>query len=364
MRAAYATRLGGDSPLDNLEIGRRPDPTPGPGEVRVRVRAVSLNHHDYFTLRGIVGYPIELPRILGCDASGVIESYGPNQPDDAPPVGADVAVYSVRRCGNCPGCMGTDPMLCRRFMMLSDGDFEGSLAEYVVVPAANVVPKPQRLTHEQTACMGVTFLTAYRMLFVKAALAPGQSVLVQGAGGGLATAAIQLAAAAGLTVFASSRSDAKLDAARRLGAHQLIAAGKDAFKSILRLTSGDGVDAVIESVGEPTWGTSLRAVRQGGAIVVAGATAGPNPPADLTRIFWRQLRVLGSTMGTLPEFIRLLRFVEAYGIEPAIDATYPLEDVRMAFSRLAAGDHFGKLVVTIEPTMGARASSQVHKSRL
>jgi NADPH:quinone reductase-like Zn-dependent oxidoreductase len=132
-----------------------------------------------------------------------------------------------------------------------------------------------------------------------------------------------------------------------LGAHQTIAAGKDAFKSILRLTSGDGVDAVIESVGEPTWGTSLRAVRQGGAIVVAGATAGPNPPADLTRIFWRQLRVLGSTMGTLPEFIRLLRFVEGYGIEPAIDATYPLEDVRMGFSRLAAGDHVGKLVVTI-----------------
>jgi NADPH:quinone reductase-like Zn-dependent oxidoreductase len=243
--------------------------------------------------------------------------------------------------------MGSDPMLCRRFTMLSDGDFEGTLAEYVVVPARNVVRKPERLTHAQAACMGVTFLTAYRMLFVKAALAPGQSVLVQGAGGGLATAAIQLAAASGLTVFASSRSDVKLDAARKLGAHHAVAAGRDAFKGVLKLTSGDGVDAVIESVGEPTWGTSLRAVRQGGAIVVAGATAGPNPPADLTRIFWRQLRVLGSTMGTLPEFVRLLRFVEEREIEPPIDATYPLADVRSAFQRLAAGDHFGKLVITI-----------------
>jgi len=347
MQAAYATKLGGDAPLENLEIGSRPDPVPGRGEARVRVRAVSLNHHDYFTLRGIVGSPIELPRTLGCDASGIVESYGPDAPGDAPPVGSDVAVYPVRRCGTCAGCMGADPMLCRRFTMLSDGDFEGSLAEYVVVPAANLVPKPASLTHEQCACMGVTFLTAYRMLFVKAALAPGQSVLVQGAGGGLATAAVALASAAGLTVFVTSRSGEKLEAARALGAHHTIPSGKDAFKSVLRLTSGYGVDAVIESIGEPTWGTSLRAVRQGGAVVVAGATAGPNPPADLTRIFWRQLRVLGSTMGTLPEFVRLLAFVDRFGVKPAIDATYPLSDVRKAFERLAAGDLFGKLVVTM-----------------
>lgn len=347
MQAAYATKIGGDAPLDNLEIGVRPDPQPGPGEVRVRVRAVSINHHDYFTLRGIVGYPITLPRILGCDASGVVDSYGPDAPEGAPPVGADVAVYAVRQCGKCAACMGTDPMLCRKFTMLSDGDFEGTLAEYVVVPARNVVPKPASLSHEESACLGVTYLTAYRMLFVKAALAPGQSVLVQGASGGLSTAAIQLAAAAGITVFVSSRSDAKLDAARRLGAHHGIVAGKDAFKSILRATSGDGVDAVIESVGEPTWGTSLRAVRQGGAIVVAGATAGPNPPADLARIFWRQLRVLGSTMGTFPEFTHLLAFAESRSIKPPIDAVYPLVEVRSAFERLAAGDFFGKLVVSI-----------------
>ncbi len=346
MKAAYAARLGGDRPLDNLEIGTRPDPQPGRGEVLIRVRAVSLNHHDLFTLRGIVGYPITPPRILGCDASGVVEAHGPDVPSDTPAPGAEVVIYPVRCCGTCNACAGPDPMLCRRFEMLSDGGFEGSLAQLVVVPARNAVPKPERPTHEQATCMGVTFLTAYRMLFVKAALAPGASVLVQGAGGGLATAAIQLAAAAGLTVIASSRSEAKLERAMAIGARHTVVAGKEAAKSILRIVP-DGVDAVIESVGEPTWGTSLRAVRQGGAIVVAGATAGPNPPADLARIFWRQLRILGSTMGSLAEFRSLLRFVEEKRIEPLIDSVVPWSDLRAAFERLASGDQAGKIVVDV-----------------
>lgn len=347
MLAAYAKSLGGDSPLDNLEIGERPKPEPGPGEVRIRVRAVTLNHHDYFTLRGIVGYKITPPRILGCDASGVVDAYGAGRPDGSPEAGTDVVVYGVTQCGKCAACMGADPMLCRTFTMLSDGDLEGSLAEYLVVPARNAVPKPSSLTYAQAAALGVTFLTAYRMLFVKAALTPGQSVLVQGAGGGLATAAVQLAAAAGLTVFASSRSQEKLDALKRLGAHFTVIAGKDAAKSIAAQTAGEGVDAVLESVGEPTWSTSLRSVKQGGAIVVAGATAGPNPPADLARIFWRQLRILGSTMGTYPEYVRMLRFVESCGVMPVIDSTYSLANARQAFERLATGDHFGKIAIDI-----------------
>jgi NADPH:quinone reductase-like Zn-dependent oxidoreductase len=346
MLAAYVTKLGGDAPLDNLEVGQRPDPVPGPGEVRIRMRAASLNHHDYFTLRGMVGYPIQVPRILGCDASGVVESYGPDRPEGTPDAGTDVTIYAVIQCGKCAACKGADPMLCAKFTMLSDGDLEGSLAEYLVVPALNAVPKPATMTHAEAACLGVTFLTAYRMLFVKAALSPGQSVLVQGAGGGLSTAAIQLASAAGIDVVASSRSERKLEAARKLGARHCVVAGKDAAKVILKMTGG-GVDAVLESVGEPTWGTSLRAVKQGGAIVVSGATAGPNPPADLTRIFWRQLRVLGSTMGTYPEFLRMLRFVESTGIKPVIEKTYSLADARQAFDRLAAGDLFGKLAIAM-----------------
>lgn len=348
MRALYATKLGGDSPLDNLVLGERPEPVAAPGEVRVRVRAATLNHHDFWTLKGVVGYPITPPRILGCDAAGVVDSYGGEKPAWAPEVGTEVAVYPMRFCGKCPACQsGADPMLCRKFEMLSDGDFEGSFAEFVTVPAKNVIPKPAHLTMEETAALGVAYLTAYRMLFTKAALRPGHSVLVQGAGGGLGTAAISLAAAAGITVFASSRSEAKLEGAKRLGAAYPVPAGRDAAKSIMGLTGGDGVDAVIESVGEPTWQTSLRAVRQGGAIVVAGATGGPNPPADLGRVFWRQLRILGSTMGSLDEFTALLSFVERARIKPLIEKVYPMAQGRAAFERLASGEQTGKLALTI-----------------
>ena len=347
MRALFAAKLGGDAPLANLELGERPTPLPGPGEVRVKVRAATLNHHDYFTLRGVVGYPITPPRILGCDAAGIVDAYGGEPPPGAPPVGAEVAVFSVRFCGRCRGCLSGDFMLCRTFTMLSDGDLEGSFAELVVVPAQNVLPKPAGLTFAQTAALGVTYLTAYRMIFNKGRLRPGTRILVQAAGGGLGSAAVAIASAAGIDVIASSRSEVKLDFAKRLGAKSGVLSGKDAAKAVLKLTDGDGVDAVIESVGEPTWGTSLRAVRQGGIVVVAGATAGPNPPADLARIFWRQITIAGSTMGTLIEFAALLRFVEHARIVPVIDAEYPLDQGVKAFERFVSGDFVGKLALVL-----------------
>jgi NADPH:quinone reductase-like Zn-dependent oxidoreductase len=347
MRAVYAKQLGGDAPLDNVEIGERPEPLLGPGEVRIRVRAATLNRHDLFTLRGIVGYPISPPRILGTDAAGTVLEYGPDRPAGSPEPGTDVAVYPVDFCGDCAACRGADPMLCKRFMLLSDGDREGSFADQLVVPAHCIVKKPATLSFAETASLGTTYLTAYRMLFTKAALAPGAAVLVQGASGGLATAAIQLARAAGITVIASSRSQAKLDAAAAAGAHHGVIAGRDAAKAVHAIC-GDGVDAVIESVGEPTWATSLRALREGGAIVVAGATAGPNPPADLARVFWRQLRVLGSTMGSPLEFASLLRFVETAAVTPIIDTVYPAGEARTAFARMEAGDITGKLALSFE----------------
>lgn len=347
MRALYATKLGGDRPLDNIEIGERPKPEPNAGEVRVKMRVATLNHHDLFTLRGVVGYPITPPRILGCDGCGVVDAYGPERPPGAPDVGASVILYPLRFCGHCSGCAGGDPMLCSSFTLLSDGDLEGTFAQYVVLPALHIAPKPATLSEAQAAALGVTFLTAYRMLFVKAALRPGDSVLIQGAGGGLGTAAVQLAAAAGLTVFASSTTQAKLDLARSLGAQHTVLAGRDAAKAVVAQTGGDGVDAVMESVGEATWGTSIRALRVGGAIVVAGATTGPNPPANLARIFWHQLRVLGSTMGSLPEYLSLIRFVEHERIEPLIDSTFPLDEGHAAFERLASNEHRGKIALAI-----------------
>jgi NADPH:quinone reductase-like Zn-dependent oxidoreductase len=347
MRALYAAKLGGDAPLTNLEFGERPTPTPGPGEARVRVKAATLNHHDYFTLRGVVGYPITPPRILGCDAAGVVDAYGGDAPEGAPQVGAEVAVYPVRFCGHCRGCLSGDWMLCRTFTLLSDGDREGSFAEYVIVPASALLPKPKGLSFAQTAALGTTYLTAYRALFTKARLRPGNSLLVQGASGGLATAAIELGSAAGIDVIASSRAEAKLEFAKRQGAVAGVAAGKDAAKAVLALTGGDGVDAVLDSVGEPTWGTSMRAVRQGGTVVVPGATGGPNPPADLARVFWRQITIAGTSMGTPLEFAALLRFVEHAGIKPVIDAQYPLAQGAKAFERLVSGEFMGKLALEV-----------------
>jgi NADPH:quinone reductase-like Zn-dependent oxidoreductase len=347
MRALYAVKMGGDDPLKNIEIGERPVPTPRSGQVRVRLRVATLNRHDLWTLRGVVGYPITLPRILGCDGMGVVDEYGPDRPPGTPDPGSEVVLYPVTFCGHCRGCQSDDPMLCRTFTMLSDGEIEGSFARYVVLPALHVITKPASLSDAEAASLGVTFLTAYRMLFVKAGLRPGETVLVQAAGGGVGTAAVMLASAAGLIVFASSTSTAKLEVAKRLGARDGVLAGREAAKTIAGWTNGDGVDAVIETVGEATWGTSLRAVRQGGSIVVAGATTGPNPPADLNRVFWRQLRILGSTMGSLAEFLSLIRFVENNKLKPLIDSTYPLEEGRAAFDRLARNEHTGKIALAI-----------------
>jgi NADPH:quinone reductase-like Zn-dependent oxidoreductase len=347
MRALYAAQLGGEHPLDNIEIGERPKPEPKAGEVRVRMRAATLNHHDLFTLRGVVGYPITLPRILGCDGYGVVDAYGPDGPPGAPALGTEVILYPLRFCGRCAGCTGGDPMTCRSFTLLSDADLEGSFAEYVVLPAQHVVPKPASLSGAAAAALGVTFLTAYRMLFTKAALRPGDSVLVQGAAGGLSSAAIQLAAAAGLIVYVSATSQDRLELARTLGAKDGVLAGRDAAKAIVALNGGEGVDAVIESVGEATFGTSLRAVRIGGTIVVSGATTGANPPANLSRIFWHQLRILGSTMGSLPELRSLIRFVERAKIKPLIDQAYPMEEGKAAFERLERNQQRGKLVIEI-----------------
>jgi NADPH:quinone reductase-like Zn-dependent oxidoreductase len=352
MQALYAAKMGGETPLDNIEIGERPTPEPGPGQVRVRMRAASLNRHDLFTLQGIVGYPITLPRILGCDGVGVIDRYGPDRPGGTPDPGSDVVLYPLSSCGQCRGCLSGDTMTCRTWTLLSDGPLEGTFAEYVVLPALHAIPKPAFLSDVEAAALGVSTLTAYRMLFVKAGLRPGETVLVQGAGGGVATMAIAMAAAAGITVIASSRSADKLEMARGLGASVCVVAGRDAAKQIIAATGGEGVDAVMETVGEATWATSLRALRLGGTIVVSGATTGPNPPSDLGRIFWRQLRIIGSSGGTLPEFRALLSFVQAKGLKPPIDSVWPFDRAREAFARLADGNHQGKIGLLL-PSDGA-----------
>jgi NADPH:quinone reductase-like Zn-dependent oxidoreductase len=319
--AAYADRISSDDPLSALTVGERPAPEVPEGWARVRVKAASLNHHDLWSLRG-VGLPEErLPMILGCDAAGL---------DDD---GNEVVVHAVVSDPEWQGDETLDP----RRSLLSER-YQGTLADEVVVPRRNLVPKPPELSWEEAACLPTSWLTAYRMLFTQADLPPGSTVLVQGAGGGVATALIALGRAAGLRVWATSRDEAKRARALELGAEQV-------FESGARLP--ERVDAVLETVGAATWSHSVRSLRPGGAIVISGATSGPNPQAtELNRIFFLQLRVLGSTMGTRDELGRLVRFLRTTGVRPVIDEVLPLEEAAKGFARMASGDLVGKVVFT------------------
>jgi NADPH:quinone reductase-like Zn-dependent oxidoreductase len=318
MFAITATATTPDDPLAGLHLGDHPEPQPPPGWELVEVRAATLNHHDLWTLRGVGIDPSRLPIVLGCDAAGVTAD------------GREVVVHAVVADPD-----GIDETLSSDFSILSER-YDGTFAERVAVPTRNLVPKPADLSFEEAACLPTAWLTAYRMLFTRGELRPGQRVLIQGAGGGVATAAILLGRAAGLHVTVTSRDEDRLARALELGAHVGVLAGE-------RLP--DRVDAVMETVGEATWSHSLRALEPGGTVVVSGATSGMNPPADLARVFYRQLRIVGSTMGTRDELTALVRFLAASGVRPLIDEVVPMERGRAAFERMLGGELFGKLVL-------------------
>ena len=318
--AVYATQLDAEDPLSGLVVGELEAPPVPEGWTTVEVRAASLNHHDLWSLRG-VGLPADrLPMILGCDAAGI----------DAD--GREVVVHSVVTDDAWRGDETLDP----RRSILSER-FAGTFAERVAVPRRNLVAKPPELSFEEAACLPTAWLTAYRMLFTRAAAAPGSTLLVQGAGGGVATALIVLARAAGLRVWATSRSELKRERAVALGADA-------AFEPGARLP--ERVDVVAETVGAATWDHSLKALKPGGTLVISGATSGGDPPAGLNRVFFLQLSVVGSTMGTRDELDRLVRLCVERDVRPLIEASIPMTDARSAFEALAAGDVFGKLVLT------------------
>lgn len=352
MLAVRAARFGGDDFLGNLELVEVPDPVPGRGEVLVGVRAASLNHHDLWTLRGVGSRPLVEPQVLGCDAAGVLLAYGDgSQPAGAPAVGDRVLVHSVLTCGHCASCRRGDELHCPRVGLLSEPPYPGTLAEKLVVPVANVLPLPDSVDVVAAACLPTAYLTAYRMLFTRGGLHAGQHVLVQGATGGVASAAILIGAAAGLTVYATSRDEAKRAAAVDLGATAAFGTDRDAVKQLVRASDG-GVDAVIDTVGDATYDASLRVLRPGGTLVVSGATSGPNPPAQLNRIFWRQLTVAGSSMGTRDELGRVVELCATGRLRPLVDSTRPLREAREAFAVLAGGERRGKLVLTIATPAG------------
>jgi NADPH:quinone reductase-like Zn-dependent oxidoreductase len=319
MLAASAVSASLEDPLSALEVGQVEEPNVPEGWALVEVKAVSLNHHDVWSLRGI-GLPEErLPMIIGCDAAGIDEK------------GNEVVVHAVLGDPEFPGGEIVDPGRT----LLSELH-PGTLAERVAVPRRNLVPKPESLSFEEACCLPTAWLTAYRMLFDRSGLHPGQTVLIQGAGGGVASAAIPLARAAGFRVWVTSREERKRDFAIECGAHEV-------FESGARLPAK--VDVVIETVGKATWGHSLRSLKPGGRIVVAGATSGMDPSAELNRVFFKELEVVGSTMGTLEELGRLVSMLDLTGIRPRIDKVLPLSDVAEGLRALAEGDVLGKIVI-------------------
>jgi NADPH:quinone reductase-like Zn-dependent oxidoreductase len=322
MLAAYAARLSADDPLSGLEVGEQPEPEVPDGWTTVTVRAASLNHHDVWALRGVALAADQLPMILGGDAAGVDED------------GNDVVVHSV--IGD-PDNRGGDETYDPRRSLLSERH-PGTFAERVAVPRRNVLPKPPELSFEEAACLPTAWLTAYKMLFSRSGTRPGDTVLVQGAGGGVATAAIVLGRAAGLTVWATSRSADKRDRALAAGAHQ-------AFEAGARLPGR--VDAVIDSVGEATLDHSVKSTRPGGRVVLCGATSGRAATLELARVYFTQVDVLGSTMGNRTELAQLMSFLVATGTRPVVDSTMPLARAREGFSRMVDGELFGKVVFTL-----------------
>ncbi|MAO82089.1 zinc-binding dehydrogenase [uncultured Nocardioides sp.] len=321
MFAVYADSFSSEDPLSALRVGERPDPVAPDGWTTVTVRAASLNHHDVWSLRGVGLKEESLPMILGCDAAGYDED------------GREVVVHAVVSDPSWTGDETLDP----RRSLLSERH-QGTFADKVVVPRRNVVPKPASMSFEEAACLPTAWLTAYRMLFTRGGLKAGDTVLVQGAGGGVATACIILGRAAGLRVLATSRDEAKRARALEIGAHEV-------FESGARLPAK--VDAVMETVGRATWSHSIRSLRPGGAIVISGTTSGPQlDDAELTRIFFLQLSVVGSTMGTRDELASLVSLLDATGARPLVDRTLPMEQAADGFSAIVEGDVFGKIVLT------------------
>jgi NADPH:quinone reductase-like Zn-dependent oxidoreductase len=341
MRAVFIRGHGG---LEVVEVGELPEPEPGPGQVRLNVKAAAVNHLDLWVSRGWPGLRLSFPHVLGSDASGVVDAVGPGVEDVK--AGDEVVVYPGVSCGRCERCLSGEVNLCRRYAILGE-HVSGVQSEKLVVPARNVFPRPARLGFEEGAAVPLTFLTAWHALVARAGLRVGETVLVHAAGSGVGVAAVQIAKLLGARVIATAGSDAKLEKARALGADEVVNYETGSFvDAVKKLTGRRGVDVVFEHVGKKTWEGSIQAVTVGGRIVTVGATTGYDPLTDLRHVFFRQISVLGSTMGTPGELAQVLRFVEEGKLRPVLDRVLPLADVRRAHELLAQRAQFGKIVLT------------------
>ena len=326
-----AVRIHEDGGPEVLVLEEAPDPVAGPGEVLVRLRASALNHLDIWIRKGLPSVP--KPRILGADGAGVVDAVGEGVNGFEP--GERVVLNPGIEAGG-----------GRIHVIGEHGD--GTNAELIAVPATNVHPIPDGLSFEEAAAFPLVFETAYRMLVTRAGLREGEWVLAWGIGGGVSTATLAIGKALGAKVIVTSSSEAKLEHARELGADATVNHTTGDVKAVVQeATGGRGADVVVESVGEATWATSLQVAAPGGRITVCGATSGPNPPAALHRVWWKQLSILGSTMGTREDFAGAYELVASGRARPVVDTVLPLEEIRTAHERLEAGEQLGKIVLTI-----------------
>lgn len=341
MRAAAVGSFGGTGAVEIMQL---PDPAPGPGEVVVALRAAALNHLDLWTVQGAIADPV-LPHVLGADGAGEISSVGEGVTGVR--AGDRVIVNPAISCGACERCRAGEQSECTTFRMIGE-HLPGTFAEAIALPASNVFPFPDHLSFEEAAALGVTFITAYRMLFARGRLQPGEWVLITGIGGGLALSLLQLCRPVAGRIIVTSSSRSKLERAIELGADEGIDyKEEDVGKAVRRLTGKRGVDLVVDSAGGPTLDASLRALRSGGRVVVSGATAGAASEINIRRLFWNQLAVIGSTMGSVSDVSDMLRMVAGAQMRPIVDRTYSLDDARAALEHLESGDHFGKVVLSI-----------------
>lgn len=320
-----------------------PEPSAGPGQVRVRVGAVAMNHLDVWVRKGLPHLKLAYPFLLGADVAGTIDQIGPGVTGVA--VGDEIVVNPGHSCGRCRECLSGRDNLCRHYQLMGE-DRSGGYAEQIVVPAQNVVPRPPSLTVVEAACVPVTFLTAWQMLTRKAPVKPGDDVLVMAAGSGVGVAAVQIAKLHGARVIATASSDDKLARARALGADETINhKSQDLVAEVKRLTHKRGVDIVFEHVGAEVWPQLILATARNGRIVTCGATSGFDARTDLRHVFFRQLEILGSTMGSKGDLFPILQHVAAGRLRPVVDRVLPLAEARAAHRLLEERAAFGKIVL-------------------
>ncbi len=340
MHALVMQNHGGTEQLVFAEV---PRPRPGVGEVLVEVRAAALNHLDLFVLAGLPGLRLEMPHIGGADGAGVIAEVGEDVTGWR--VGDEVVFNPGLWCGQCEFCRRGEESLCVNYGILGE-HCAGTFAEFVKVPAVALARRPAHLSWPEAAAFPLTFLTAWRMLVTRARLAAGETVLIHGIGGGVALAALAIAVRLGAEVIVTSGSEEKLRRAREMGAKATINyASQDVVREVKGLTGKRGVDVVVETAGAATWMASLRSAARGGRIVTCGATTGPNPAEEVRLVFWNQLSILGSTMGSVRDWEGVVRAIDEWALRPVVDSVLPLAQGRAAYERMAQGGQFGKIVL-------------------